>query len=177
VEWWVIVDAFFLKHIEEKLAQIEYGIVETQKGGASSAAVKIGKAGEEKIREFVETRGLNKTWRKAYVSERSGKRRTGSGPGRIDSGQMRDAVTSKVSRSGDLVSVAMGWFNPDSDPEMPINFQEHGFVHENGEDIPGMNSLEDTLIFIKENIWSLVEPNDIVRFGPDRTRGGGEAPF
>ena len=170
-------DEGFLKEIENKLKQIEYGIQETQKNGVSSAATKIGKAGEAKIREFVESRGLNKTWRRAYVSERSGKRRTGSGPGRIDSGQMRDAITSKVSRSGDLTSVAMGWFNPNSDPEMPINFQEHGFVHENGDFIPGMNSLEDTLIFIKENIWSLVEPNDIIRFGPDVTRGGGEAPF
>jgi hypothetical protein len=171
------VDADFLKEIENRLKQIEYGIEETQKNGVSSAATKIGKAGEAKIREFVETRGLNKTWRRAYVSERSGKRRTGSGPGRIDSGKMRDAVTSKIDKSGDLVSVAMGWFNPDNDAEMPINFQEFGFIHENGNDIPGMNSLEDTLIFIKENIWSLVEPNDIIRFGPDMTRGGAEAPF
>lgn len=170
-------DVLFLKEIENRLKQIEYGIQETEKEGASRAAYKIGKAGEEKIREFVETRGLNKTWRKAYVSERSGKRRTGSGPGRIDSGQMRDAITSKVNRSGDLVSVAMGWFNPDSDQEYPINYQEFGFEHESGEFIPGMNSLEDTLIFIKENIWSLVEPNDIIRFGPDVTRGGSEAPF
>jgi hypothetical protein len=48
---------------------------------------------------------------------------------------------------------------------------------ENGEEIEGMNSLEDTLLFIKENIWSLIDKNDIIRFGPDVTRGGGEAPF
>jgi hypothetical protein len=67
----------FLKEFENRLKQIEYGIQETQKNGVSAAARKIGKAGEEKIREFVETRGLNKTWRKAYVSERSGRTRDG----------------------------------------------------------------------------------------------------
>ena len=170
-------DEFFMKHIEQKLAEIEYGIRETQKNGVSSAAYKIGRAGEEKIREFVNTRGLNKVWKRSYDSVRSGKTRHRSTEKRVDSGQMRGSINSSVTVSGDLTTVAMGWFDPYSDPEMPIRFQEHGFVHDNGEDIPGMNSLEDTLIFIKENIWSLVEPNDIIRFGPDVTRGGGEAPF
>jgi hypothetical protein len=66
---------------------------------------------------------------------------TGSGPGRIDSGEMRDAITSKSYRSGDLVSVAMGWFNPGSDQEYPINYQEVGLTHENGDFIEGMNSI------------------------------------
>ena len=170
-------DEKFMQNFDNYLKEISYTIQERTIGGVSVAAEKIGKAGEEKIREFIETRGLNKTWRKAYTSERSGKTRTSSGPGRIDSGQMRDAVKSKVDRSGDLVSIAMGWFNPDNDAEMPINFQEFGFEHENGEFIPGMNSLEDTLIFIQENIWSLIEPNEILQFGPATTRGGGEAPF
>jgi hypothetical protein len=167
----------FMKEFENRLKQIEYGIQETQKNGVSAAANKIGKIGETQIREFVETRGLNNVWRKPVVSERSGRTRDGSGPGRIDSGEMRDAITSKVSKSGDLTSVAMGWFNPDSDQEYPVQYQEVGFEHDGGATIPGMNSLEDTLIFIKENIWKIIEPNDIIRFGPDVTRGGAEAPF
>jgi hypothetical protein len=170
-------DADFMREFENRLKQIEFGIQETEKNGVSKAAEKIGKAGEAQIREFVETRGLNNVWRKPVMSERSGRLRSGSGPGRIDSGQMRDAVTSKINKSGDSTTVAMGWFNPDSDEEWPIQWQESGFEHENGAQIPGMNSLEDTLLFIKENIWGLIDKNDIVQFGPDMTRGGAEAPF
>jgi hypothetical protein len=171
-------DSDFMKEFQSRLAQIEFGIQETEKNGVSGAAEKIGKAGEAQIREFVNTRGLNRKWAQDYTSSRSGRTRSGSGPSRVDSGQMRDSVTSKVNKSGDLTSVAMGWFNPySSDAEMPVNYQEYGFELENGEEIPGMNSLEDTLLFIKENIWSLIDKNDIIRFGPDKTRGGAEAPF
>lgn len=168
----------FLKHVDSLLKEVSFTIEERALKGASLAAERIGKAGEEKIREFVETRGLNRTWKKEYTSERSGRRRDGSGSARVDSGMMRDAIASKIDRSGDLVSVAMGWFNPDSDEEYPIQYQEFGFELDiTGEFIPGMNSLEDTLIFIQENIWSLIEPNEILQFGPATTRGGGEAPF
>jgi len=165
------------EQIDNLLKEISFTIQEKAVNGAALAGERISKAGEAKIREFVETRGLNRAWKKSYTSERSGKTRNASGPSRVDSGMMRDSINGDVSVSGDVVTIAMGWFNPESYDESPINFQELGFKLENGEEIEGMNSLEDTLIFIQENIWSLIEPNEILQFGPAMTRGGGEAPF
>lgn len=170
-------DANFMRDFESYLKQLEYTIIEDTENASIVAGHKIGEAGEKQIREFVETRGLDKQWKKAYISERSGRKRDRSTKERVDSGQMRDSIHSKTTVSGNVVTVAMGWFNPDSDREMPINFQEFGFTHDNGDWIEGMNSLEDTLIFIQENIWSLVEPNEIIKFGPATTRGGREAAF
>jgi hypothetical protein len=169
--------ADIMSYINQSLQQIEYTIQELETGGAEAAAEKISKAGQQKMREIVETSGLDKKWSQEYTSTRSGRTRDRSDKSRVDSGQMRDAINGKVTHSGDTTSIAMGWFNPDSDEEMPINFQELGFEGPNGDWIEGMNSIEDTLIYIQENIWDLVKPNEIIEFGPTFTRAGGEAPF
>jgi hypothetical protein len=169
--------ADMMTYINKSLQKIEYTIQELEAGGAEAAAEKISKAGQEKMREIVETSGLDQKWSQEYTSSRSGRTRDRSDKSRVDSGQMRDAINGKVTHSGNTTSIAMGWFNPDSDEEMPINFQELGFEGPDGKWIEGMNSIEDTLIYIQENIWDLIKPNEIIEFGPKTQRDGAEAPF
>ena len=158
--------------IADMFGKLSIGISNSVQDGVEQAIERITEEGVAKIKEFVETRGLNKQWRRSYTSDRSGQTRDRSGSGRIDSGMMLEAVSHRLSASKGVVEVAMGWLNPDSDEEYPIQFQEYGFIHESGEAIPGMNSLEDTIIFIESNIDRLVQPEKLVREPLKFTRRG-----
>lgn len=158
--------------IADMFGKLSFGITNSVQDGVEKAVERITEEGVAKIREFVETRGLNKQWRRSYTSDRSGQTRDRSGPGRIDSGMMLEAVSSQLKASKGVVEVAMGWLNPDSDEEYPIQFQEYGFIHDNGENIAGMNSLEDTIIFIEANIERLIKPEKLVSEPMKFTRRG-----
>jgi len=158
--------------IADMFGKLSIGITNSVDRGVEEAVQRITEEGVAKIREFVETRGLDKQWRRSYTSDRSGKTRDRSGKGRIDSGMMLEAVSSRLSASPGVVEIAMGWLNPDSDEEYPIQFQEYGFEHPGAGMIPGMNSLEDTILFIESNINRLVKPENLISEPLKFTRRG-----
>lgn len=81
--------------------------------------------GENITKHHIETRGTAK----------SGKR------GRVETGEMRDKVTSKVSDVSPVSATAeFGWIGGNPDYAW---FQELGFVHRNGVTVEGMYALTD----------------------------------
>lgn len=92
------------------------------------------------MKDLIASRGTNRAWSDSWPS-RAGGRRWGSGPGRIDSGDMFDNVKSKVTYSSNTITGEFGWLDTQ---EMYYLFQEDGFTHFiSGEHIPGMLALQD----------------------------------
>lgn len=95
---------------------------------------------EQVIENVVETSGTNRTWSSPWPSRGGGGRRAGSGPGRIETGEMFRAVSSNVEETDSKVVGTAGWVN--GGPEY-LQWQEDGFRHYiSGEMIEGMKSLD-----------------------------------
>lgn len=83
------------------------------------------KEGEDLTKLHIETRGTAK----------SGKQ------GRIETGRMRDAVTSRVEKDTDTeIEASFGWLD---DRANYFGLQERGFTHTSGVDVEGMFALSD----------------------------------
>lgn len=108
--------------------------------------------GEAAMKEAVNTRGTGKTW--SHPWGRNG--RTGSYPGRVDSGDMLDGVRYEITEStAERVEGNLGW---DSDSPAYIAYQDQGFTHVlNNEDIEGMMALRDGAEIAKNALLSEVE--------------------
>lgn len=93
-------------------------------------------SGREAMREAVETRGTGNTWSHPWGD------RTGSFPGRVDTGHMLDEVQGEVTeRTKHSVTGMVGW---KGDSEAYIAFQDQGFRHVlTGQYVEGMRALRD----------------------------------
>lgn len=106
------------------------------------------KVGEEAMVERINTSGTDNDWGGPWPLNpnrfkpgwREGSITTGSGGGRVQSGDMRDSVGSKlVSANQHKVHGSVGWL--EGSPEY-AQWQEHGFRHAiSGQQIEGMQSL------------------------------------
>jgi hypothetical protein len=96
-------------------------------------------AGEQAMKEAIATRGTGKTW--SHPWGRSG--RTGSFPGRVDSGDMQNDAQGKVTQvQANYVEGVLGW---DDNSPMYYALQDQGFTHViTNEDIEGMSALRDS---------------------------------
>lgn len=101
--------------------------------------------GEDAMREAISTRGTGKTWQKPWGG------RSGSIPGRVDSGDMLDDVDSKIlERTNDTVSGQLGW---DDNSPLYYQLQEGGFNHWiTGEQVEGMMALRDAADIAKRSL-------------------------
>lgn len=97
------------------------------------------KEGEEEVIDNIETRG----------TEKSGKR------GRVESGDMRDAVTSQIiSEDSEEIVGMFGWVNA----PYYTKFQELGFTHyRSGDAVEGMYALADAETEAIRNLKDEVE--------------------
>lgn len=108
--------------------------------------IELAEMGEEKMREYIQTRGTNRTWSRPWPSRKTPGRRAGSGPGRIDSGDMLEAVGRKFQRGEKQSRAVFGWTK---DFEDYFRYQEQGFVHfANGQKVAGMFALRDARRFV-----------------------------
>lgn len=103
------------------------------------AMTKAMEAGQDALKEAINTRGTGNTWTRPWGRND----RTGSIPGRVDSGEMlakaKGEVTKKDAHSVDGV---LGW--PEDSPEY-IAYQDQGFHHVIADrDIEGMMALRDS---------------------------------
>lgn len=89
-------------------------------------------------KHHIETRGTMK----------SGKR------GRVETGEMRDSVTSEVKKSGGDVTASFGWIG---DAKDYYKYQEQGFNHIAGVKVEGMYALRDAGIEVKKNVLEDME--------------------
>ena len=149
------------------------GFLDKMEKSKKTAAVAIkdlqmeaAQAGAEKMKEYIETRGTgNKSWgyfnRKkvfipkplpAKVNKRSGSLRSGSHPGRVNTGEMRDSVGVRFERGGVKTIAAFGWIR---NFKQYFEYQEYGF--EAGgfrppQEVRGMFALRDARLFIVQNV-------------------------
>lgn len=106
--------------------------------------------GEKAMKEAIATRGTGKTWSHPWRG------RTGSIPGRVDSGDMQDDVRGVITdRSKTEVTGNLGW---DEDSPDYYRYQEYGFMHVlNGQDVEGMMALRDAADLTKATLVDEVE--------------------
>lgn len=93
--------------------------------------------GADEMRGMIESRGTGNQWSRPGPSGR-----TGSYPGRVDSGNMLNDVESQISDRGD--NYVEGWLGWKDNSPLYYRLQENGFNHRlAGRDIPGMMALRD----------------------------------
>lgn len=110
--------------------------------------------GAQVMKDLIETRGTGRTWSRTWYGK-SGNPRTGSYPGRVDSGDMLNAVDSWVGtgQSG-RTQGRFGWINNREDY---FRFQEGGFKHNiTSENVEGMyavlDAYEAAMVVYKEEL-------------------------
>jgi len=103
--------------------------------------MEIANQAADKMRELISTKGTNRVWQRSWFSEKTGRYRDRSGPGRIDSGDMLNNVDVQFQRGDKQSRAAFGWIKK---YEKYYKFQEEGFTHifRNAK-VPGMFALRD----------------------------------
>lgn len=103
--------------------------------------------GEQAMKEAISTRGTGNTWEKPWGG------RTGSSPGRVDTGDMLDDVDGKLTgRTNDTVTGVLGW---DDNSPFYYRLQEGGFTHWiTGREIEGMMALKDAADVARRSLLS-----------------------
>lgn len=110
------------------------GLTRNMISGIETVITSAVKEGEEIVKDNIETRGTFK----------SGKR------GRIDTGEMRDAVDSRVTSQGNRgVTGSFGWIGNFEDY---FGYQEDGFIHLGGVEVQGMYAISDAAEEVFRNI-------------------------
>lgn len=103
--------------------------------------IEVAEKGAEAAREIIRTRGRNREWARPWRSEKTGRFRSGSGPGRIDSGDMLNNITVQFQRGEKQSRAVFGWIKT---YEYYYKYQEEGFNHWiSGKEIPGMFAIRD----------------------------------
>lgn len=98
------------------------GKIEAIEKGNADLIAEAARRGEEITKHHIESRGISKR-------------------GRVDTGRMRDAITSKVSTdTANRVQAHFGWLSEKQDY---FGYQEGGFTHTSGKTIEGMYALTD----------------------------------
>lgn len=110
--------------------------------------------GKRDMEASIKSRGTGKTWQKPWGG------RAGSFPGRVDSGDMLDAVEGRVTRrTTTRVEGILGW--PDGSPDY-FRFQEAGFRHiMAGADVAGMMALRDASDSMRADLLERLERIEI----------------
>lgn len=95
--------------------------------------------GEKALKDAINTRGTGETWSRPWGRNE----RTGSYPGRVDSGEMLSKATGRVTdKDAHSVDGVLGW---PEDSEEYIAYQDQGFYHVIADkDIEGMMALRDS---------------------------------
>lgn len=121
----------------------------------SDMTMEVAEKAADKMREFIETRGTNRVWEGAWRSQKTGRYRTRSGPGRIDSGDMLKNVGVKFQRGEKQSRAVFGWVNQF---ENYYKFQELGFKHAfRNVTVPGMFALRDSRRYVVSKMPSITK--------------------
>lgn len=115
------------------------GLVNDVDQAVDNAAEQLAEEGQEFVRNAIDTRGTGRVWKRTYT--RNGKRRSGSSPGRVWTGQMWNDVEDESFRYGKDTAVArFGWINRF---EEYYGLQEGGFDHPITGEVKGMEIMGD----------------------------------
>lgn len=121
---------------------------ETKIGSTDSMVRKIVDTGVTEgasvMRQIISNQGTNKDWGASWPSRAYG-RKSSSGIGRIDTGEMLNSVDSKIVETGPGRAVGeFGWLN---NQEKYFLYQENGFQHFRGAVVPAMDALRNAYTY------------------------------
>lgn len=122
--------------------------------------IELARAGQEKMVELIERRGVGVQWARSHYakdSDKSGSLRNSSFPGRVNTGNMRDSVGVRFERGRDRSVSAFGWIRNFEDY---FGYQEEGFYHvkmaesprNNRSRVPGMFALRDARRYVVKEV-------------------------
>ena len=130
--------------------------------------IELATAGEEKMKELIETGGTGNRWSKPYRAKYNparGDLRAGSFPGRVNTGNMRDSVGRRFERGQTKTFAAFGWIRNREDYFL---FQEYGYTHaQAGVEVKGMFALRDARRYVVRQVL----PRLIRKYGKRIARG------
>lgn len=127
--------------------------------------IEVAKAGAEKMKDFISERGTGNTWlrpKRAKESPESGgpigNFRTGSSPGRVNTGNMRDSVAFRFESGSQKTISSFGWINSRTgrgeDAEyfvaQDLGFTKGGFRRDI--EVTGMFALRDARLFVTQQL-------------------------
>lgn len=127
--------------------------------------IELAKAGAEKMKELINQGGTGKPWlrpKRAKESPRNGgpigSFRTGSSPGRVNTGNMRDSVAFRFEGGSQKTISAFGWINSrigrGEDAEyfvaQDLGFTKGGFRKDI--EVTGMFALRDARLFVTQQV-------------------------
>lgn len=127
--------------------------------------IELAKAGAEKMKEIIETKGTDNTWLRPKRAKESpgsggpiGNFRTGSSPGRVNTGNMRDSVAFRFEGGSQKTISAFGWINSRTgrgeDAEyfvaQDLGFTKGGFRRDI--EVTGMFALRDARLFVTQQV-------------------------
>lgn len=115
--------------------------------------MELARAGQEKMKEFIETGGTGFRWKRPHYakdSEMSGSLRVGSIPGRVNTGNMRNSVSVRFEGGQKRVSAAFGWIRNFEDY---FGYQDNGFYHYQADrEVEGMFALRDARLYVAKEL-------------------------
>lgn len=144
--------------VTDVLSALE-GVKKAVRQANQDLQIEAAKAGAEKMKEFVETRGTGRMWTSAKRAKESpprGIRRDGSFPGRVNTGNMRDSIGFRFERGEARTISSFGWVNaPTNQDKQYFEAQEYGFSaggFRKEIDVPGMFALRDARLYVSEQL-------------------------
>jgi hypothetical protein len=112
--------------------------------------MELAEAGRDEMVRLIETRGTNIRWEKKWKGRKSGTYKQISSPGRIDSGDMRDAVGVRFERGAQQTNAAFGWIR---NFENYFGYQDQGFYHVKANRmVEGMFALRDARQYVRTQV-------------------------
>lgn len=137
----------------------------------SGLQIDIANAGRDKMKEIIETSGPGVPWQRGHYakdSERSGRLKSISSPGRVNTGNMRDSVGVRFEGQGSKKIGAFGWIRNFEDY---FGYQDNDFYHAKaGRTVKGMFSLRDSRRYVVNEVL----PKLVVKY--KRMIGSGRIP-
>lgn len=145
-------------------------VAKNVEAAGNTLAAKAAEAGATEMKKLISTRGTNKPWTRPTKGRKTGRVKTTSAPGRIDSGDMLNAVTSRVEQGPKQTIATFGWIGANPQDRQYFEAQEKGFLAGGFRppvNVPGMFALRDARIYVSQVVLPKLARQNIARL----TRG------
>mgnify|MGYP003655718328 CR=1 FL=1 len=143
--------------------------IENEASGATQdLQMELARAGAEKMKELIETRGTGRMWGRtnrmgdftptplpAKVIPYSGKLKSGGGESRVNTGRMRDSIRVKFQRGEQKTLSSFGWIGANGEDEKYFMAQEYGFEaggFRPDKKVDGMFALRDARLYVSRDL-------------------------
>lgn len=122
-------------------------------------SMELATAGKEEVQRIIDTSGVGRPWKvrplPAKWDPRRGSDRNISSPGRVNTGQMRDAVRVRFEGGGSRKIAAFGWINAPAEDQQYFLAQDRGFTKggfRKPVEVRGMFALRDARKYVADEL-------------------------